>query len=323
MNPAEESPPPSNVDRILSAISGQAAAIQQHEQILTEILQRLNLQTPVSSSQEPQLSHGNPSQAVVAALSEPKLPAPERFDGSPEKCRGFVTQCTLVFQLQPGSFPTESSKVAYIITLLTGKALDWASALWDQQAPLTANSGSFIAEMKRVFHHPASTGDVDYRLLRLSQGTRSVAEFAIEFRTLASESGWDQRALRATFHQALSPELKDELAFRDPSPDLESLIEVAIRIDHRLRERQHERRRETSVYRSQEFSKTVEPLGKPSDLEEPMQLGRTRLTQTERDRRMRERRCLYCGKPGHFRSNCPELSGKASSRPGKGELERE
>lgn len=323
MNPAEEASPPSNVDRILSAIAGQAAAIQQHEQILADILQRLSLQPPTTSSQESQLPPGNPSQAVVASLSEPKLPAPERFDGSPEKCRGFVTQCTLVFQLQPGSFPTESSKVAYIITLLTGKALDWASTLWDQRSPLTANSSNFISEMRRVFHHPACTGDVDYRLLRLSQGTRSVAEFAIEFRTLASESGWDQRALKATFHQALSSELKDELAFRDPSPDLESLIDVAIRVDHRLRERQQERRRETGLYRPQESSNTVEPPWKPNDLEEPMQLGRTKLTQTERDRRMRERRCLYCGKSGHFRSNCPELSGKASSRPGKGELERE
>ncbi|KAL1255248.1 hypothetical protein QQF64_013309 [Cirrhinus molitorella] len=82
--------------------------------------------------------------------------------------------------------------------------------------------------MRRVFQHPSSKGDVDHRLLQLSQGTRSVAEFTIEFRTLASECGWDQRALRATFYQALSPELKDELAFRDPAPDLESLIDVAI-----------------------------------------------------------------------------------------------
>ncbi|KAL1255247.1 hypothetical protein QQF64_013308 [Cirrhinus molitorella] len=91
MNPAEEAPPPSNVDRILSAIAGQAAAIQQHEQILSEILQRLNLQPPAPSSQESQLPPGNPSQALVSSLSEPKLPAPERFDGSPEKCRGFIT----------------------------------------------------------------------------------------------------------------------------------------------------------------------------------------------------------------------------------------
>lgn len=92
--------------------------------------------------------------------------------------------------------------------------------------------------MKRVFHHPASRGDVDHRLLHLSQGTRSAAEFAMEFHTLATESGWDQRALRATFYHALSPEIKDELAFRDPAPDLEALIDVTKWVDHRFRERE-------------------------------------------------------------------------------------
>ncbi|KAI7810424.1 putative retrotransposon-like protein 1-like [Triplophysa rosa] len=146
MNPAEEAAPPSNVDRILSALAGQAAAIQRHDQ--------------------------------------PKLPAPERFDGSPEKCHGFITQCTLVFQLQPGSFPTENSKVAYMITLLTGRALTWASALWEQRSTLTADSGRFIDEMKKVFHHPASVGDVEYRLLQLSQGTRTLSRVPPEYEDL-------------------------------------------------------------------------------------------------------------------------------------------
>lgn len=319
VNPAGEASPPSNVDRILSALSDQATTIQNHEQILGEILQLLNPQRLTSQGSQPVAI----PPTVFVASSEPKLPAPERFDGDPERCRGFVTQCTLAFQLQPSSFPTENSKVAYIITLLTGKALNWATSLWDQKSPLTNNSTSFIAEMKKVFQHPASKGDVSYRLLQLSQGERSVAEFSIEFRTLASESGWDQRALKATFHRALSSELKDELAFRDPAPDLESLIDVAIRVDHRLRERQLERGRETRLFDPDVHSSTITQPLLSNDLDEPMQLGRTRLTQTERDRRMKDRCCLYCGKPGHFRSTCPELKGKASSRPGRGGPGRE
>lgn len=172
--------------------------------------------------------------------------------------------------------------------------------------------------MKRAFQHPASRGDVDHHLLNLSQGTRSAADFAIEFRTLVTKSGWDQRALRATFHHALSPELKDELAFRDP--DLESLIDVAIRVNHHLRERQRERQRETSLLDAASVVK-LSPL--PGDLEEPMQLGGTRISQGERNRRIRKRCCLYCKKPGHFCTDCPELSGKAKSRPGAGRPGRE
>ncbi|XP_073693906.1 protein LDOC1-like [Garra rufa] len=198
IDPAEEQTPTSNVDRILSELSSQAAAIHKHEQILTEILQHLRPQaSPVSSIQsvsETALLQPTQSQVVfqpgppAGLLPEPKLPAPERYDGNPERCRGFITQCTLAFQLQPNSFPTESSKVAYMTTLLVGKALDWATALWDRQSPLTTSSKHFIAEMKKVFHHPVSGAEVDNRLLQLTQGTRSVAEFAIEFRTLATEN---------------------------------------------------------------------------------------------------------------------------------------
>ncbi|KAL0202531.1 hypothetical protein M9458_000549, partial [Cirrhinus mrigala] len=81
--------------------------------------------------------------------------------------------------------------------------------------------------------------EVDNRLLQLTQGTRSMAEFAID--------EWDQRALKAVFHRALSPELKNELAYRDPAPDLESLIDVAIRLDNPIRDRQGERHHETRL----------------------------------------------------------------------------
>ncbi|RXN03065.1 Retrotransposon-derived PEG10 [Labeo rohita] len=309
--PAEEAAPASNVERILAALSEQATAIQRHDQALSEILCLLN---PHSQTTMAQVAT---SPSAPLPTPEPKLPPPQRFDGSPENCRGFITQCTLIFQLQPSCFPTDSSKVAYIITLLTGKALDWASALWDKESPITSNFQCFLAEMKRVFLHSADRGEAGRRLLRLSQGSRSAAEFAIEFRTLATESGWDEHALRAIFHHALSPKLKDELAFRDSPSDLESLIDLAIRVDHRLKERQTERQQETVTARPDNI---VYPTLDP---EEPMQLGTTRITPSERTRRMRERCCIYCGRPGHFRATCPELSGKVQSRSGVGAPGRE
>ena len=39
--------------------------------------------------------------------------------------------------------------------------------------------------------------------------------------------------------------------------------------------------------------------------EEPMQLGRARLSQEERQKRRQEGRCFYCGETGHLVSSCP------------------
>ncbi|XDV28427.1 hypothetical protein PO909_031744 [Leuciscus waleckii] len=126
--------------------------------------------------------------------------------------------------------------------------------------------------MRRVFHHPTSGGEVDHRLLQISQGTRSVAEFALEFRTLDSEwLGPTSRALRATFHRALSPVLKDELALRNRAPDLESLIDIAIRVDNRIRKRRRERqgkraRNDHKLHPSAYFSRRLSPAERNYDI---------------------------------------------------------
>jgi hypothetical protein len=41
-----------------------------------------------------------------------------------------------------------------------------------------------------------------------------------------------------------------------------------------------------------------------------MQLGRSRLSQEERQRHFRQGLCMYCGEPGHMCTNCPNLQGK-------------
>lgn len=170
-----------------------------------------------------------------------------------------------------------------------------------------------------MFDHPVGGRDAANRLFQLRQGNSSVAEYAVLFRTLAAESGWNMEALMAAFRHGLSGCIKDELAAKDPAEDLEALIDQTIRLDSRLRERRRERQPPRGSTTCPDAP--IQGLSQsPPAPEEPMQLGGSRLTQAERDRRMRERCCLYCGVQGHFRSTCPELAGKAKPHPGGGEL---
>ncbi|KAL7890017.1 hypothetical protein AOLI_G00022750 [Acnodon oligacanthus] len=68
---------------------------------------------------------------------------PERYAREPETCTGFLLQSSLVFEQQPSRFPTERSKVAYIISLLTSRALAWATSLWELDSLDTASGESF------------------------------------------------------------------------------------------------------------------------------------------------------------------------------------
>ena len=75
------------------------------------------------------------------------------LNGNPGACRGFLTQCQLTFELQPTSFPTAT---AYIITLLTDKALAWATAIWQLQGPECSDIILFTNEMLQIFDQSAS-----------------------------------------------------------------------------------------------------------------------------------------------------------------------
>lgn len=213
MDPAESQDP--NVERILSELTNQATAIQHHERMLTEILQHLNFlalpQNPPSQD-VPQLPTPPPVPSIfpqaqpipAVPLLEPMLPPPERYDGNTRGYRGFITQCSLAFQLQPSSFLTDSSRVAYIITLLTGRALEWATALLEHCSPFTSNSEQFLADMRRVFHHPGGGVGNDQLLSsvpwqwRVAGMNRLFKQHFIRLLHLSSKMNWPSEILRLT-----------------------------------------------------------------------------------------------------------------------------
>ena len=174
---------------------------------------------------------GSPDRAAHAGYWEPRLPAPERYDGSAGGCRSFLTQCQLIFSLQPQTFPTDVARVAYLITQLTDRAKNWATAMWSADLPCLRTSGEFMAKMQRVFDRSA-TG-----LLRLRQGHNTVSDFGIDFQTLATDSGWEGRSLDDAFLHGLAEPVKHELLTRELPDDLERIIALAIRVDAPLEDR--------------------------------------------------------------------------------------
>lgn len=141
-----------------------------------------------------------------------------------------------------------------------------------------------------------------------------MAELAIEFRTFAAESSCNDEAHHGAFLNALSDNLKDEMASRDLSCSLNDLINLAIRVDNRLCEHRRERAGKVSPFQ-RSFTSTsttfysaaipAPPLAPHQSFAEPepMQLGSAHLDE-ERQRHMNTRSCLYCGPFVHFFSTC-------------------
>ncbi|MGL5500211.1 MAG: DUF4939 domain-containing protein, partial [Plesiomonas shigelloides] len=90
------------------------------------------------------------------------------------------------FALQANTFSTEQSKVAFVLTLLTGRAALWGTAVWENQDPCCASFKTLADEMKKVFDRAVYGREAARTLMELRQGERSVSDFSIEFRTLAA-----------------------------------------------------------------------------------------------------------------------------------------
>ena len=149
---------PADLDQLCNAICFQGALIGRHEEMLHGLMEGcqdliehhdlaldalrehfrgLPTRQPTITVTSQPLSNPAGSSPVTPVSREPRLPPPERYDGDSITCRAFLSQCSLIFELQPSSsFPFDGSRKAYIITLMSGRALNWATAVWEQQSAI-------------------------------------------------------------------------------------------------------------------------------------------------------------------------------------------
>lgn len=296
-NVAEARQSASALERALTSL---AAQVQQMAVAMTPHA------VPAAAPAPPAPTPGPPS----STAPEPRVGAPERYAGDPESCNPFLTNCSILFALQPHTFATEGARVAFAINHLTGRARLWGTAEWEKGTPTCTSFQAFSEELRKVFG-PVSLGpDATGGLMSQRQGDRTVADYAIDFRTRARLSDWNAAAQCDAFLNGLAPYVKDELVSFDLPSSLDGLIELTSRLDRRIQARRREQRHEGGdhrpSFRQRRFPAPPVPPPEPiHEGAEPMQVGRTSLTPEERERRRRGNLCLYCGQAGHFVSRCP------------------
>ncbi|KAL0148627.1 hypothetical protein M9458_056067, partial [Cirrhinus mrigala] len=147
---------------------------------------------------------------------EPRLPTPEPYVGEPKLCRVFLTKCSMFFSLQPRTFAMESSKVALVLTLLSGRAAYWGMAVWENQHPCCSLFQALSEEMKQVFDSALAGREVAQMLADLRQG---------------SKTEWDM------FLHGLADCIQKEIFALELPADLDGLIDLALQVDARLQRR--------------------------------------------------------------------------------------
>ncbi|KAL7825225.1 hypothetical protein AOLI_G00324320 [Acnodon oligacanthus] len=314
------------------ALSEQGELLGRHQHVLSSVTQSLESLANQQAEQQAQLvqlvnsvkemtsqfqSVNLSEQRVAAALlpvttgaSASFFPVskPDKYEGDPDKCRGFLLQCAVFFENSACS--TDQARISFVISRLTDRALEWATASWASLHQLTYDQ--FVREFKLVFDHLYEGKVSGEPLLRLRQGTRSVVDYALEFRTLAASSGWNEAALLVTFRQGLNPEILKKLASKDDGLNLDQLVSLAIKMDHLINSHMLHKNPRNPRGRFSHINLPKETSVMP----EPMICDSVRLSREEKQRRIDLHLCLYCGQAGHVLRECrskPQYNRAATS----------
>ena len=129
MESSGNTPPPATVGSLVAVLEVQAARLTGLESQLngafSELLRGLNhleARLPVAAAAEvgPSPSPAPvPVVGVPGSLSpEPVLATPQPFSGGFDRCRGFLLQVALILCHQPRRYPTDGSRVGFMVSLL-------------------------------------------------------------------------------------------------------------------------------------------------------------------------------------------------------------
>ncbi len=265
-----------------------------------------NLRRVLTATPTPPPAPATTSLSTIASpssllISSP-MARPAPFSGVAEECNGFLLQCSLYIEMQPHFYTTEISKVSFLISLLSGKALQWAETIWAQAGNITQSFDNFVPHFREVFGRPHGDPTASDQLKHLRQGSQPIKEYALRFRTLEAASGWNERSMVTTYRQELEHRLRLQMASYDDNLGLETMIQHSIHCSSRMQscfDEQISWNRCTPSYRHPETPFPPEPES------EPMQNEAMRLAPAERQRRLSKGLCLYCGGGGHVISSCP------------------
>lgn len=280
-----------------------------------------------------------------ADKDEQKGASPPMFTGSQKELEGWITACRLSFANQPSKFRSDSKKIIWATTFLSGPPLVWLQPainklLTEGEAtpPELETFETFVQALKGLYGDPNLQRNAKAALRNLRQ-TTSVAEYHSRFASHGQYTELEDAALADYFYWGLKPEVKDRLADLEEWTSLRDLQQKATRIDARLHERRVEKEREARYRPNGEVSNfprksNVNPVPRPAfvpatrpvpvipnrnpfvtpvratpatDGTTPMELDSQRgtLTTWEKEECMRRGLCFHCKDRGHISALCP------------------
>uniref|UniRef100_A0A3B5QNV4 DUF4939 domain-containing protein n=1 Tax=Xiphophorus maculatus TaxID=8083 RepID=A0A3B5QNV4_XIPMA len=170
-----------NHDAALQELSKRQAETNRTLQEIAGFLQRSSSQASAAAAAPaadpaPASDPNPPSRSentVHSTVSDFRPSLPERFSGEASKFKGFLFQCSIIFNHSPQSFSQDGRKISFILSHLSGKALEWAEAKYSSTVDYGCTFDEFIKEFKQAFIQDTDKTADSRGLLEIKQGNRT------------------------------------------------------------------------------------------------------------------------------------------------------
>lgn len=314
-----EAPPPMTINwEQLARVVEQLQA--QNQTLVNQVATLQNQQATTAAQPTPQ-----PTDQASQAKFRPKLHIPDTFNGTRKDLLAFISQLDIYTTVRAADFPTESDKLLFATSFLRGKAFNWIQpqlAIFkrnlDSGNPTTfgpyVSYATFINYLKSTFGEIDEEATAERQLSKLRQ-TTSAAAYSSEFMRISSHLSWDNNALVAIYYQGLKDTIKDHLFVHGRPSELQDLIKLSVQLDNRMFERQKEKSARNTAKTWSSHPTLISQPADPMDLDAltfktkanpaPQSSSpRGPLSAQEKQHRIDNKLCLYCGKPGHTVQTC-------------------
>jgi hypothetical protein len=249
-------------------------------------------------------------------IPHPFTPA---FNGDPKTLsfRAFKAKLGVVFQRFDSAFQNDNQCVNYALSCMTGPPLEHYAPIFnrevDDEEDILENYNNFISAVEAAYGDRLSVQEAEDKIRFLKQ-RGSMQEYISEFSTLQGQVRYNQAALVSQFKFGLSDPVRVLLQNQWHSlQTMKDATEAATTAyqNHRLANRRPVVHR--PVAQPWQHKPNPHPTRNPpapapaSSGPTAMELGAIRgpLSSHEKERRRRDRLCMYCGTGGHFAAQCP------------------
>lgn len=174
--------------------------------VIQEVVDQVGIRRPVSLGIDRGSQDVGGYNMIEGGVKESKVASPDRFYGKKgnEVYRWFA-QLRLVFRGKPRSYQSETDKITYALSYMTGAAQNWAMPILQaldegRKHDLLEDYSAFREAVISVYGDIDRRGNAEDRIAKLRQ-TGAVATYISSFNEYAAQLDWNESNLMARSEQ--------------------------------------------------------------------------------------------------------------------------